>query len=81
MLLFGSRARGAADESSDFDVLVIARSDVPFVERQALALRLLGPRDYPLDVLVYTPSEAEDARRLVGSAVYWAFREGEPNAA
>ncbi len=76
VLLFGSRADGTATAESDFDVLVIARSDVPFVERQSLALRAVGPRDYPLDLLVYTPAEADAESRLVGSAVYWALRQG-----
>ncbi|MEZ0325994.1 MAG: nucleotidyltransferase domain-containing protein [Fimbriimonas sp.] len=76
IVLFGSRAKGTARTDSDFDVLVIADSDLPFIRRQGLALLALGKRDYPLDLLVYTPDEADTASAIPGSAVYWALKEG-----
>lgn len=76
MVLFGSRALGTNSEESDWDLLVIAKSTVPFIERQGLALLALGKRDYPLDLLLYTPEEAEAAARIPGSAVYWAEHHG-----
>jgi predicted nucleotidyltransferase len=33
IILFGSRARGEADAYSDYDVIVIKRTDRPFLER------------------------------------------------
>ena len=77
LILFGSRASGTAGSDSDYDVLVIARSRVPFVRRQTRARLALGPRDFALDLLVYTPAEARRAAALTGSAVYWALREGK----
>jgi uncharacterized protein len=77
ILLFGSRATGSARPDSDYDVLVIADTDVPFIERQGKALLALGPRDFAIDLLVYTPSEAERAAAIPGSALYWAEREGQ----
>jgi predicted nucleotidyltransferase len=60
--LFGSWARNDADAHSDVDLMLVAPSRRPFVERF---------RDYPallrgpgaLDLLVYTPEEFAVARR------------------
>jgi hypothetical protein len=76
ILLFGSRARGGAKPDSDYDVLVIADTDVPFIERQGMGLLAIGARDFAIDLLIYTPSEAEKAASIPGSALYWAEREG-----
>ena len=76
MILFGSQARAEAHAESDWDVLVITETDVPFAERQALAMRCLRRRDFAVDLLVYTPAEADRERQILGSALYWADREG-----
>jgi predicted nucleotidyltransferase len=73
---FGSRGRGDAKPESDFDFLVIAYSDVPFVERQGLGMLALGPHEFPVDLLIYTPDEADAEAQVPGSALYWAGREG-----
>jgi predicted nucleotidyltransferase len=60
--LFGSWARGDSDALSDIDLIVVAPSRRPFVERF---------RDYPdlvaapagIDLLVYTPAEFDRERR------------------
>ena len=72
--LFGSWARGEADALSDIDVIVVAKSTRPFVERI---------RDYPdvirapkgIDVLIYTPEEFARERRC-NRFVRQALREG-----
>ena len=76
MILFGSRATGRSSLESDYDLLVIAETDIPFIQRQGLALMALGKRDFPVDLLVYTSHEAERAAETPGSTVYWAFKEG-----
>lgn len=76
MVLFGSRATGTPRSDSDYDVLVVADSEVPFIRRQGNALLALGKRSFAIDLLVYTPSEAAQAATIPGSAVYWAEREG-----
>ena len=62
--LFGSWGRGDADECSDIDLIVVASSKRPFVERF---------RDYPelwlgaptgIDLLIYTPEEFATQRRV-----------------
>ena len=77
IVLFGSRARGEASPDSDYDVLVVAQTDVPFVERQGLALLALGKRDFAVDLLMYTPAEAEREAKILGSTLFWAEREGK----
>lgn len=77
MILFGSRAKGTATVDSDYDVFVVAESDIPFGQRQGAARIALGPRNFPLDLLVYTPDEAREGRGLFGSIVYIAELEGK----
>ena len=72
--LFGSWARGQADKLSDIDVIVVAESGRPFVERF---------RDYPdviraptgIDLLIYTPEEFARERRC-NRFIRHALREG-----
>ncbi len=60
--VFGSWARGDADRLSDIDLIVVAPSERPFVDRF---------RDYgdvlrapaPVDLIVYTPEEFTQQRR------------------
>ena len=56
--MFGSVARGEADEWSDLDLIVIADTDRPFFERfrDFDGLYEVWPR---LDLLVYTSAEFE----------------------
>jgi uncharacterized protein len=77
IVLFGSRARGQASSDSDFDILLVVDTEVPFIERQGRALQLLGPRTFPLDLLVYTADEVEKEAAVPGSAVFWALQEGK----
>jgi predicted nucleotidyltransferase len=55
-IVFGSVARGEADEWSDLDLLVVADTPRPFLERYRdfEALYDVWPR---LDLLIYTPAE------------------------
>ena len=76
IILFGSRARGETHDQSDWDFLLIVDSDIPFAKRQADAMEALGKHPFPVDLLVYTASEAERAASILGSSVYWAQREG-----
>jgi predicted nucleotidyltransferase len=59
--LFGSYARGRADLFTDLDVLVVMRSEEPFVER---VKRLYGLVALPvdLDLVCYTPEEFQDLK-------------------
>ena len=59
IILFGSRARGQADEYSDYDLIVIKRTDRPFLERLQDMVPYLVEFDRPAEILVYTPEEFE----------------------
>ena len=76
IVLFGSRARGDANEGSDLDFLVIE----PHVANRALEMvrlrRALRPLRIAADVLVYSSDEVAQWGRQPGTALYWALREG-----
>ena len=55
--LFGSWARGEADELSDVDLVVIKESALPFFDRAREVARLLPSNAGGVDLLVYTPQE------------------------
>jgi predicted nucleotidyltransferase len=56
--LFGSCARGEADDDSDVDLVVIRDTELPFFDRLRQAATCSEP-DWPVDILVYTPAEFE----------------------
>jgi predicted nucleotidyltransferase len=62
IILFGSHARGEADEYSDYDVVVIKRTNRSFLERLQDMVPYLVAFDHPAEILVYTPEEFEQMR-------------------
>lgn len=67
VILFGSRARGTADEGSDWDIAVVSESfeGMGFAARQRLVRPLVREAlgTVPLDVACYTPEEYEAGRQ------------------
>jgi predicted nucleotidyltransferase len=55
--LFGSWARGQADELSDVDLVVIKTTEVPFLARLQEAAAFIPFDAGAVDLLVYTPDE------------------------
>ena len=55
--VFGSHARGTASVESDIDVIVVAPTDRPFVERFRDYLPAIANAGVGVDLLVYTPEE------------------------
>jgi predicted nucleotidyltransferase len=78
ILMFGSRARGEAGSGSDLDLLVEMDTDLRPLERRLAVDRLFGLRDWPMDIVVYTPEELARQRDTLGTLAYAAVREGEP---
>jgi predicted nucleotidyltransferase len=74
IILFGSRARGDADEHSDYDLIVIKHTTRPFLERLRDMVPYLVEFDRPAEILVYTPDEFE---RMRETGLGWlVHREG-----
>ncbi len=76
VILFGSYARGDAQENSDLDFLVI-EPELPDKFNEMVRLRqVLRPLRVPVDVLVYSQEEINQQQGACSTAVYWALREG-----
>lgn len=77
VILFGSRARDEADESSDVDLMVI-EPEVPDKYTEILRLRgAVGAIGAGVDLLVYSEAEVEARKDWCSSPIYWALREGK----
>lgn len=76
VILFGSHARGDADQGSDVDLLVVmpeANDRRPLAVAMRRALRGMG---LPKDVLVLSRAEYEAERDIPGSLAYPASHDG-----
>jgi predicted nucleotidyltransferase len=76
VILFGSRARGKADERSDFDFLVIERSVEDRFGEMARLGRVLGRLLIPADVVVVSERHARRWAAVRGSLIHEALNEG-----
>jgi predicted nucleotidyltransferase len=76
IILFGSRARGDARPNSDFDVLVIKESNEPRYRRSVPLYVALADLPAEVEVMVYTPEEIEEWRKVPQALVTTAVREG-----
>jgi predicted nucleotidyltransferase len=76
IILFGSQARGTADDRSDIDFLVITNFQG---SRRKLWLemeRSLNGMRLPRDIILLTPDEYEIDKDIVGTIAWPAYREG-----
>jgi predicted nucleotidyltransferase len=77
VILFGSYARGEADDASDLDLMVIERE---LVDKAAEYLRLrdaIGRTGVGVDLLLVSEQEFERRSQVPGTAAYWAKKEGK----
>jgi predicted nucleotidyltransferase len=80
VILFGSQARGTAEEGSDIDLLIVGdrspgetwsrRREIGRIRRN---LPFIG---VPIDILFFTPEEVERWRDTTNHVVSEALREG-----
>jgi len=61
--VFGSHARGDADAYSDIDIIIVAPTDRPFVDRFRDYLPAIANAGIGVDLFVYTPEEFETLQR------------------
>lgn len=77
-VLFGSYARGDADQFSDLDLIVVAETGRPFVERfkDFSGVWRVSPVKR-IDMFVYTPEEFESMQRADNPFISRALEEGK----
>jgi predicted nucleotidyltransferase len=76
IILFGSRARGDSNDSSDYDFLIELDTTLKRPYREIEVHRLFRERNWAMDVFVYTPAEVRANRDDVGTVVHMAEKEG-----
>lgn len=77
VVLFGSYARGNADDDSDADFVVIEKQLNNKFSEMVRLRQVLRPLRIPVDVLVYSESEVGDPDSMMGTPLYWALKEGK----
>lgn len=78
VVLFGSTAKGTGNLDSDIDLLVIKETNKkrPFRVKEIFESIRGMKRNYPLDAIVYTPTEIEDRLKIGDYFVTEAMQEG-----
>ena len=77
IILFGSYARGQADENSDVDLLVVLNAPAPRGKRSAPIIRMLALEyDLPVDVIVRSPKGLDEWSNVPGSFAHGILAEG-----
>ena len=77
IILFGSQARGTADERSDVDILVITNFSGkrrPLIVEMDMALKGVG---FARDIILLTPEEFERDKEIPGTIARPTAREGK----
>ncbi len=77
VVVFGSHARGEARGDSDLDLFVEMETKQRPPERAIEVNAVFGLRSWPLDVVVYTPAEVEQLRKVRGTLLSIIEAEGE----
>jgi uncharacterized protein len=79
VLLFGSRARGEADDESDYDLLVVTPDTyAPRVKmnwESKIRKALVNSLNVPFDVILQSQNEVDEKRNLIGHIVRYAMKE------
>ena len=77
VVLFGSRARGDANELSDVDLLVVLPNGTDQHHAAVEIHRTLGDLPVAKDIVVTTPEEISRRGHIVGGVLGAALREGK----
>jgi len=76
IVLFGSRAREEAEPESDFDLLIVAPSDLPRWRRAAQLYGLLAGMGVGKDLVWVTPEEIAEWEGVSAHFINTALRQG-----
>ena len=76
VILFGSRARGDWGPWSDYDILVIADFESPYLKRIGELLELVSDISLPIEFHPYTLNEAVELLRRGCPTIIDALEEG-----
>ena len=76
IILFGSQARGTADERSDVDILVISPVTEDRFNLMNKMSSLLVQLNYAFDVIILTNEEFERDKKYPGTIARYATKEG-----
>ncbi len=76
IILFGSRARGEARSTSDYDLLIVAPSDEPRWRRTIPVYSALAGMGIPKDIVWWTPEEIAEWQGVKSHFINTVLREG-----
>ena len=76
IILFGSQARGTADDRSDVDILVVFRFEGRRRDMMLEMDRALSGMELASDIVLLTPEEYERDRKIPGTIARYASVEG-----
>ncbi|MGB9752485.1 nucleotidyltransferase domain-containing protein [Roseiflexus castenholzii] len=76
IILFGSYAYGNPTPDSDVDLLVVVQTNEPYRQRYLRVARALQPRLFPLDLIVKTPEEIEEALSAFSPFLHEIYTKG-----
>ena len=77
IVLFGSHARGDADEASDVDLLIEMDYGTTRIEQERAIRRSFEKRPCAMDIVVYTPAEIAKWSQAPFSLASTVLREGK----
>ena len=79
VILFGSRARNAANRFSDYDILAVFDSQLSQKDKVAIASQIrkrMAEHFIDIDVLVRSKEDIEHEQHQLGSVIRSAMQEG-----
>ena len=79
IILFGSAARGDMRKDSDLDFFIVKETEKRHIDRAPEVYKILRTigRNYPIDVLVYTPGELQKRVELGDFFIKDILEEGK----